>query len=875
MRLVLCIILCAFMLISCENRDHSHITTETTSTNETEYGAIKALGYIGGAVIYNPESLETSQIYDGADIAFYLSNLEKKTAIDGTVIDENGKVKTQSFDSVVLDQSNDIYGYLHVDRASKNALKLTINTYSKDGSKKTISSCTLEKNSSIDLNGDGKDDLRYTPLLPVRKGFEDAMRLEFISSPEELYTTMFAVMPEGTLSKSAKTLEAYNNKAFYGINSNSDFIYIVSNDEFDAESKTMKSAAKELGISHGDYVIDQNTGDIFAVVGKLKAEAGTYELKETKDYTKSSDDSSINDSNPALLEAFLTYDYDINQFASEEGPKNLVKKLPEALILKAYNNREDKLATENGAVFEPKSALPSRFYENDAEFFVDILNELLLVPIAADSILDISEAEGIPLTEEDNENIDQLFYEVIRAVFKSEFAEQLIDAYDKNDLVEAERMLIEYATTEENPELYYDVEALEIALLHLKASVRTYIERIYPESPKAIVPVPEISTVYPLMSINIGEIPTNLNQFEEYDENGDSSKSAAVSYEDFYDQKKEINTIFEDFYSISLKNIKISDIGKTDEAGNSTPKVEEVKKSDKDKEKPTIIDPRSLHFDLAFGITGSFNSRWGHLDCSLAGAVYVAAGANFSELFKSFELYNEKLGSSSTTFFFGPVPLTLSLTAKFAVDLEASLSSPINYFVGYCGLYGGGVSFNADYGLKVAKNYYIPYITGYVDSTFETEKINYTAHYVGPVDPDAKFTDIERLELLVIPKLKFTPKLAIGPKHAYAGLELPLSIKATLGYAAYQEESLDTDTLEYLDKKFWIKKYMLPGDQYWLFEKLTIGANIKTNPVIGVQIPVINKKIETSWEATPLFKIEMGFRESGFGYIGEFLGEDF
>ena len=54
-------------------------------------------------------------------------------------------------------------------------------------------------------------------------------------------------------------------------------------------------------------------------------------------------------------------------------------------------------------------------------------------------------------------------------------------------------------------------DALLQAYSDLIALNRSCIERYYPESPRAIVDIPEVSNVYPLMSLNISEIPTELN----------------------------------------------------------------------------------------------------------------------------------------------------------------------------------------------------------------------------------------------------------------------------------------------------------------------------------------------------------------------------
>ena len=51
-----------------------------------------------------------------------------------------------------------------------------------------------------------------------------------------------------------------------------------------------------------------------------------------------------------------------------------------------------------------------------------------------------------------------------------------------------------------------------------------------------------------------------------------------------------------------------------------------------------------------------------------------------------------------------------------------------------------------------------------------------------------------------------------------------------------------------------------------LWEKMSVGTNISVKPVIGVKIPVINKKVETKWKAVTLFNSEFAFTDKGLEY---------
>lgn len=871
MRKILCALLCLCLFVSCENRSHSHNETTTSSTNKTEFNAVKSLAFIGGSIVYNPENPSLSHLYEEADIAFFLSSLDSAT-VTGAEVNEHGVFNDQATISTVsLNDSNDVYGYIHVNSVSANALNLTINRYSKDGSTKTTSTCFLESGQTLDINGDGKDDLRYAPLRPIRDGFKGAMCLEFISSEEGLYASMFATMPEGTLSKTSKTLAGYANSTFYGVNAHGDFIYIVSDEEIDPASKTIKSTSDAANVAHGDYVIVEETGEIKAVVGTPGTEYGTYELKTSEDYANSSSEDSQYES---LIEGLFLYDYDINQFASLEGPRELVKKLPKKLLIEAayYDNIFNS---------EYPDELPEDFFEKDYEFYIDILNDVVNYIDFPTPIFMIAEAEGITLTDEDIEHIYGIVRDTVANTYGDDVATEYMELFMAGDIEGADEYLDENASFNEDME--FDI--FLILEIQESASVRSFIENVYPESPKAVVQVPEISTVYPLLSLNIGEIPTDLDQTKGLTKEAASAKAAASTFDDYETQKAKIDKEFDEFYSISLSSITISDYEGT-ESGTGKPKVEEKKKDDKDDEDDDdsiTIDTESLHFDLALGITGSFNSRWGHLDCGLASAVYVSANANFREISQDgIELWDKDLAEASTTFFIGPVPITMTLEVGAGLSLDGRISTPVNFFAGFTGMYGGGVDFNADYGVKIKRKYCIPYPTGYFDTDIDAYGINYTTYYAGLVEQDQQLSDFELIELVLHPSIGVTPRVAIGPKYAYAGIEAPVDLSANLGFGLYKDSYLEETVIvdeeektnaELLRESFWLQGFSVGN--YKFYDKLTIGTSVNVCPVIGVKIPVINTKAEMKWDAATLFEAEFGFTERGFEVVGEFFGKDF
>ena len=348
---LLLVVLCLFSCNYCEeekpnNKNSGNNTNneiieddDELSAEEKEFHTISGLAYIGGSVVYNPDYPEVAQLTTGANIAIYMSQVETRT-VQATVI-ENKVEKTQDVTTLIAKDDNDIYGYLHVNKVSKESIDLTFYSYSDNGKTKKSSSITIAANSDKDINGDGKPDLAYKKLIPIRDNFENAMCLEFISSQKDLHTTMYAALEDDIFSNNqGRALSKYTNKTFYGTNSHGDFIYIVDNGDIEPVSRAVRNETDVLGIAHGDYVIDKDTGEFFAVVGDIPEDSdydkdsttyGKYSLKSSDDYKNSEDDSNIT-GNHIELEGFFTYLYRKNHFASEDGPNELLKALPKSLL---------------------------------------------------------------------------------------------------------------------------------------------------------------------------------------------------------------------------------------------------------------------------------------------------------------------------------------------------------------------------------------------------------------------------------------------------------------------------------------------------------------------------------------------------------------
>ena len=840
---LLFVMLCLFGCNYCEEEKPNNKNNENNTNNETvddenelsaeekEFDIISSQAYIGGSVVYNPASPETAQLVTGANIAIYMSQVETRT-VQATVI-ENKVEKTENITTFAAkEDDNDIYGYLHVNSVSKDSIDLTFYSYSRDGKTKRSSTVNIAADEDKDINSDGKPDLAYKKLIPIRDDFENAMCLNFISSQTDLYTTMYATLEDDVFSNNqGRSLSKYANKVFYGTNSHGDFIYIVDNDDIEPVSRSVRSETDVLGIAHGDYVIDKDTGEFFAVVGEVPEDSehnsdsttyGNYSLKTSEDYKNSnSEDNSEIIGNHIELEEFFTYLYRKNQFASDKGPIELLKALPKTLLSDGFD--VDNCTSDKA------------------------LEELLYILLSGNVIETIAEEKRIELTEEESEYMKTVFLDFCKAIFKNEVYNEIAGESDFEKALEiAEEKL-------DNPDnIDVNEDSILVVFLDLAAMNRTYIEKHYPESPKAIVTVPEISTVYPLMSLKIDDIPTNLDQTAN-DTSRAYSRAGEKTYADYLDKKKAIDKEFKDFYSISLKKVTIKNCG-------DTPTAED--KKDNDKDSSITVNTDELNFDLKLGITGKFDSRWGSLDSGLASAFYISMGANFKNIEKEIDLLNEKIAEKETVFFIGPVPITIGVSVTAGIALEAAISTPINFAMGFTGMYGGGVDLNATYGVNW-KFHVIP--IPYFNANFSTHKINHTIYYAGPAATPEENMECLGGQLVLKPSITAAPKIAIGPKYAYAGIELPVNLGFNRGYALYSQGD---DKDEELREDLWKRGETLSfkNTDIHLWEKMSVGTKIGVRPVIGVKIPVINKKVETKWSAVTLFNSEFAFTDKGIEY---------
>ena len=796
-----------------------------------QYDTISSLAYIGGSVVYNPANPSSAQLYNGANIAIYHSELKKtqesaEALIEGKTGTANWTTKT--VDTFSIDREKDIYGYLKIQSVSSQAIIFDYHRFITD-EKKEVKSYNLQKGKTLDLNKDGNPDLKYTPLIPIRDGFEGAMCLEFISNQEDLYSTMYATVTDEALARNTRTLEEYKNSTFYGVNSNGSFIYISGADGTSFNTRAAISEFSTEGISHGDYVINSANGEIFAVVGEVPADDRALDpstsvkelsLKKSEDYIE------VNDN--IELQAFFTYIYRENQFADEEnGPQALLRALPKELV----GNDIDV----NNCTAE------------------DALDQLFSILTSGSIVEIIVEANGGTVSAEDQEYIEYVLFEYIEAIFPNDVFQQIKAAKDDPEKMQ------EIINANWN-NLAVDDAAVKSAYLDLVAMNRLCIEQYYPESPRAAVLTPDISSVYPIMSLHIAEIPEHLND----DFNNTSSTPAPVAsvrssipeeqlaseYKAYLAKKQQIDDEFSKFYSMSLSSITITEL-----KGDSNPQIvdgevpkpphiPEKGKEDKPKQKEVPLD--ALHFELKIGITGSFESMTGYMKSSLAAAIYTSFDGNLREFNQQLpNLYKKPFADKSTTFMIGPVPFTLGFEGTRSLGLEAQFSTNVNYAVKFVGMYGGGANLSVSYGCE---KWYKPW-TWYVNPRVSGRLINNTEYYVGPVTQDIGGGNSYGGHVIFKPAIQLTPSIAVGPEYAYAGVGIPVNVYFNGGIGLYNKAS-QLDDIWFMIKEEFIAAYNLYG-------RLGLGTTVSVAPKLGVKIPFINKKLEYEFDAIKLLDAEV------------------
>lgn len=147
-----------FLLFGCPH-DAKLANGERTVQGE-QFTTISSLAYIGGSVVYNPSNPSSAQLYNGANIAIYHSELKKTQESAEALIEDKTETWTaKPVDTFSIDREKDIYGYLKIRAVSSEAIVFDYHRF-QSPEKKVVKSYSLKKNKTLDLDNDGQPDVK-------------------------------------------------------------------------------------------------------------------------------------------------------------------------------------------------------------------------------------------------------------------------------------------------------------------------------------------------------------------------------------------------------------------------------------------------------------------------------------------------------------------------------------------------------------------------------------------------------------------------------------------------------------------------------------------------------------------------------------------
>ena len=290
---------CAFQEQSISSADISDIS------DRMSYENISRQAYMGGSVLYNPDDLSNSQLAESVHVAIRLGKVKKN------VIDEDQTIFTDDEDSAK-------FGFLKVNSISTAAVALSYTEFSEDGKASSTVSFDIKEGDSVDIDGDGKSDLKYSKPGTKRLGLENARYLTFLSSQDDLNTSMFSVLPE-QYSRSVYPA------GLLGINPDGKFI--VNKYEVGSSNR-----AAVVGVCAGDFVLDSETGEYQRFIGNSShrnaRQIDDSDLETTTDVTD------------------VDFNFSNEMFSNGYSAQELLKKLPEQITKNYSTSTSEEEAVE-------------------------------------------------------------------------------------------------------------------------------------------------------------------------------------------------------------------------------------------------------------------------------------------------------------------------------------------------------------------------------------------------------------------------------------------------------------------------------------------------------------------------------------------------
>lgn len=350
-----------FAFISCGEVDDSSsddsektkIDNSPTSYANLSYGRT----YIGGALVYNPsDPIKNNQLEPGTLIAVREGSIDLVTkTMDVYELPEGATERKHYNTSDVEGETSDLtkttrtitvyedkaenarYGYIKITSVDKESISFSYTRYNLKGTGSTTKSYSIKKDEVIDINGDNKVDLTYRDPDALREGFEDSCWFEFICNPDEeeeetpasTSTMMFSVISNTSASDRSLVRAADGTVAkqadygLYGVNTNGNYIFILKdNGLVNTNGGSLSNTINDYELKYGDYVILQNEG----LASTTNADEPDSESAQS--YVVSFSDESGSRTTLNNSSFSNVYNYKIRQFQSEQGPKDLLKRMP-------------------------------------------------------------------------------------------------------------------------------------------------------------------------------------------------------------------------------------------------------------------------------------------------------------------------------------------------------------------------------------------------------------------------------------------------------------------------------------------------------------------------------------------------------------------
>jgi hypothetical protein len=210
--------------------------------NQLKFENLSKLAFMGGSLMYNPERSVGGQLTKGAKVAVRLSSLD------------GGNNETAAS-----------YGYITVTSVDGDSISVSYTPYDSDGVKAASVSKSIALDGTADINGDGKPDLSYEKPRFQRDGMENAVYLNFLSSPTAGNVSMYSVIPE-------QYARAAFPNGMMGISPDGRFII--------SKYETNGARAAVRGVEYGDVVVDNESNKYETVKNGAKYRGAAVRIGE-------------------------------------------------------------------------------------------------------------------------------------------------------------------------------------------------------------------------------------------------------------------------------------------------------------------------------------------------------------------------------------------------------------------------------------------------------------------------------------------------------------------------------------------------------------------------------------------------------------------